>query len=619
MSATYDDNRIIGELLVAKGYATTDQVTSALLVQGDKPHLRIGEILLSMGVITIEQLDSILSEHLSHQFIGSLLLSQGFISQEQLANATATQESSNRRFGEILLELGYVTDYQLNRLLNTQRLLRRPKTEFGRFGGRFKKTKIVATLGPSCGTDDMVSKMILAGVNIFRINFSHGAFKDHQESIERVRRVAAKLNVTVGILQDIQGPKIRIGEVVGGKVQLVAGEILRLLPGDGPCDDKLCYVGYARLLEDIKPGAIILIDDGRIEAQVESVSDEGLITRVRVGGTLSSRKGVNFPGSYIHISVLTPKDRKDLLFGIQHDVDMVAASFIQTASDVVEVKEFLKENGGSAPVIAKIETREAVRTLQEILGVADGVMVARGDLGVEFQSEDVPLIQKQIIGQAIIAARPVITATQMLDSMVNAPRPTRAEASDVANAIIDGTDAVMLSNETAVGKYALETVETMCRIIQKAEAMDSRTKSDENESSRDIVEAITSAATNLAADIGAAAIIVPSYSGSSARLVSRLRKPTLIIANSSSAKVCRQMMLLWGVYPLHLEGEDTERMHPLTIERAMAEGYIAPGNLVVIMDSVQGAVGRSRCIRVETAVPEVLGVQPVEQSVAEVT
>lgn len=615
MSATYDDNRIIGELLVSKGYVTSEQVNSALMVQSDKPHLRIGEILLSMGLITIEQLDSILSKHLSHQFIGSLLLSQGFISQEQLANATAAQEKSNRRFGEILIELGYVTSYQLNRLLNTQRMLRRPKTEFGRFSGRYKKTKIVATLGPSCATDEMVAKMILAGVNIFRINFSHGALKDHREAIERVRRVADRLHTTVGVLQDIQGPKIRIGEVTGGKVELEAGTVLRLLPGDGPCNQELCYVGYNRLLEDIKPGATILIDDGRIEAVVEDVTAEGLISRVKVGGTLSSRKGVNFPGSYIHISVLTPKDRKDLLFGIECEVDIVAASFIQTASDVVEVKEFLRENGSQTPVVAKIETREAVRTLQEILGVADGVMVARGDLGVEFQSEDVPLIQKQIIGQAIIAARPVITATQMLDSMVNAPRPTRAEASDVANAIIDGTDAVMLSNETAVGKYALETVETMCRIIQKAEAMDSRSKFDESESRRDIIEAITAAATTLAADIGAAAIIVPSFSGASARLVSRLRKPTLIIASSSDARVCRQMMLLWGVYPLHLEGEDMERMHPLTIERSLAEGFIAPGNIVVIMDSVQSAVGRSRCIRVETAVPEM--VQTDKEALAE--
>lgn len=601
MSATYDDNRIIGELLVSRGFVTVEQVQSALLIQGDKPHLRIGEIMLSLGLITIEQLDTILSEHLSHQFIGSLLLSQGFISQEQLANATSVQESSHRRFGEILLELGYITDYQLNRLLNTQKMLRRPKSDIGTFSGRHKKTKIVATLGPSCSSDEMVAAMINAGVNIFRINFSHGAYKDHQDNIDRVRRVANRLHTTVGVLQDIQGPKIRIGEVTAGKVQLCSGAPLKLVPGDGPCNAELCHVGYARLLEDIKPGASVLIDDGRIEAVVEEVADDGLLTRVRVGGTLSSRKGVNFPGSYIHISVLTPKDRKDLVFGVEAGVDMVAASFIQTAQDVIDVKAFLHSQGSTTPVIAKIETREAVRTLQEILGIADGVMVARGDLGVEFPSEDVPLIQKQIIGQAIIAAKPVITATQMLDSMVNSPRPTRAEASDVANAIIDGSDAVMLSNETAVGKYALESVETMCRIIHKAEAIDTRNRFEETESQRDIIEAITSAANRLASDVNAAAIIVPSYSGASARLVSRLRpRRTLIIASSSDQRVCRQMMLLWGVYPLHLEGGDAERMHPSTIAKALSEGLVNPGNLVVIMESVKGVAGRSRGIRVET-------------------
>lgn len=602
MSATYDDNRIIGELLVSRGYVTIEQVQSALLIQSDKPHLRIGEIMLAMGLITIEQLDTILSDHLSHQFIGSLLLSQGFISQDQLANATNVQENSNRKFGEILLELGYITEYQLNRLLNTQKLLRRPRTEVGRLSGRYKKTKIVATLGPSCSSDEMVASMIDAGVNVFRLNFSHGSYKDHQENIDRVRRVSNRMHVTVGILQDIQGPKIRIGEVVGGKIQLSTGTPLKLVPGDGPCTAELCHVGYARLVQDIKQGATVLIDDGRIEAVVEEVLDDGLMARVRVGGTLSSRKGVNFPGSYIHISVLTPKDRKDLLFGIESGVDIVAASFIQTAQDVIDVKEFLKTHGSTTPVIAKIETREAVRTLQEILGVADGVMVARGDLGVEFPSEDVPLIQKQIIGQAIIASRPVITATQMLDSMVNSPRPTRAEASDVANAIIDGTDAVMLSNETAVGQYALEAVETMCRIIHKAEAIDGRKNYQETESQRDIIEAITSAATQLASDIGAAAIIVPSYSGASARMVSRLRPRTLVVASSSDQRVCRQMILLWGVYPLHLEGGDAERMHPSTIVKALSEGLVSPGNLVVIMESVKGLAGRSRGIRVETVV-----------------
>lgn len=599
--STIDDNRIIGELLVSRGFVTREQVESALYIQSDKPHLRLGEILLSMGLISIEQLDSILQQHLSNQFIGALLLSNGFISQEQLAQAISVQETTGRRFGEIVLELGYVTEYQLDRLLHTQRLLRRPRHEAGLAHG-FKKTKIVATMGPSCSSDEMVARLITAGVNVFRLNFSHGAFKDHLENIERIRRVSEQMGVTVGILQDIQGPKIRIGEVAGGKVTVAEGAILKLVPGEVACTAEVCCVSYATLLQDIKPGATVLIDDGRVEAVVEAVTDSELVTRIKVGGLLSSRKGVNFPGSYLQISVLTPKDQKDLKFGIEHGVDLVAASFIQNAGDVAEVKEFLALHGSKTPVIAKIETREAVRTLQEILGVADGVMVARGDLGVEFYSEDVPLIQKQIIRQAGIAARPCITATQMLDSMVNSPRPSRAEASDVANAIIDGTDAVMLSNETAVGKYPLEAVETMARIIRKAEGLETR-RNEETESQRDITEAITLAATQLASDITAQAILVPSYSGSSARLVSRFRPRTLIIASSSNAAVCRQMMLLWGVYPIHIEGADSDRMHPDTIGEALKRGFLTPGSLVVIMESVKGSTGRSRSVRVETVMP----------------
>lgn len=599
----FDENRIIGELLVARGLVTADEITAALYIQSEKPHLRIGEILLSMGLITIEQLDKILREHLSHQFIGSLLLSNDFISQEQLSKAMSVQEKTRRRLGEILIELGYVTEFQLTQLLNKQRLLRHQGTDKAPALERFnKRTKLVATVGPSCANDEMIKAMMIAGVNIFRLNFSHGEHAGHEENIKRIRRIAKELGFNVGILQDIQGPKIRIGEVIGGEVQLIPGTIFKLQTTPVTATDKLASVTYEKLLEDIKPGAAVLIDDGRMELVVEEVSADALITRVKVGGPLRPRKGVNFPGSLLSISVLTEKDKIDLVFGAKHEIDWVAASFVQTANDVSEVKACLKEAGSQTPVIAKIERREAVNSLQEILAVADGVMVARGDLGVECPSEDVPLIQKQIIRQANIAGKPVITATQMLDSMVNAPRPTRAEASDVANAIFDGTDAVMLSNESASGQYPLEAVETMIRIIEKVEKSEQLPSHRDIDGSRQILESITVAATHLASELNAAAIIVPSYSGSTARLVSKFRPRSPIIATASRAAICRQMALLWGVYPLHIKSStDDESMPRSAIPAAISANLIASGDLIVIMDAVTGVRGRARGVRVEIA------------------
>lgn len=603
MLTELDDNRIIGELLVSRGLVTREQVTSALFIQDEKPHLRIGEILLSMGLISIEQLDRVLREHLSQQFIGSLLLSNGFISQEQLSHGMSVQDQTSKRLGEILIELGYVTDFQLKTFLEKQRLLRRPAmAESPALRAVRKKTKLVATLGPSCSDDETIRRMIEEGVNLFRLNFSHGQHADHAANIERVRRLSDQLGETVGVLQDIQGPKIRIGEVTGGEVQLKTGAIFRLVPQAVVATSEMASVTYPRLLEDIAAGAVILLDDGRLELSVEEVTSEALVTRVKVGGPLRPRKGVNFPGSALGISILTDKDKADLLFGIECGVDWIAASFVQSASDVQEVKDFLASHGSRNPVMAKIERPQGVYNLQEILAIADGVMVARGDLGVELHSEDVPITQKQVIRQANIAGRPVVTATQMLDSMINAPRPTRAEASDVANAILDGTDAVMLSNETAAGKYPIEAVATMRRIIEKAEQVERPLGQAEPETQRQLSEAITAAATHLAAEVDAKAIIVPSYSGATARLVSRFRPRCLILATSANIQVCRQMTLVWGAYPLHLEGEREETMHPDTIAAAVRKGLLSTGDLVVIMESMKGAAGRSRGVRVEVVI-----------------
>lgn len=603
MLTELDENRIIGELLITKGLVSRDQVASALFIQVEKPHLRIGEILLSMGILTIEQLDRVLREHLSQQFIGSLLLSNGFISQEQLSNAMAMQDQTGRRLGEILVELGAVTDFQLKTLLERQHQLRRPAmSESLPMRLAKKKTKLVATLGPSCSDDETVRKLIESGVNLFRLNFSHGEHGDHAANIERVRRIADELGETVGVLQDIQGPKIRIGEVSGGAVQLSTGSLFKLVSHPVVATEEIASVTYERLLEDISPGAVILLDDGRLELSVEEVTSEALVTRVKVGGPLRPRKGVNFPGSPLGISILTDKDKNDLVFGTKCGVDWIAASFVQCADDIREVKDFLASHGSRAPVMAKIERPQGVYNLQEILAIADGIMVARGDLGVELSSEDVPMTQKQIIRQSNIAGRPVITATQMLDSMINSPRPTRAEASDVANAILDGTDAVMLSNETAAGHYPVEAVATMRRIIEKAEEMERPFNQPDPESQRQLSEAITVAAVHLACEVSAKAIIVPSYSGSTARLVSRFRPRCHIVATSSNVQVCRQMTLVWGVYPLHLEGEVGETMHPATISAAVKKGLLSAGDLVVVMESVKGAAGRSRGVRVEVVI-----------------
>jgi pyruvate kinase len=363
---------------------------------------------------------------------------------------------------------------------------------------------------------------------------------------------------------------------------------------------KMASVTYPRLLEDIPEGATILVDDGRLELKVVAVTDRSLLTEVKVGGPLRPKKGVNFPGTPLGISVLTDKDKNDLVFGAGNGVDWVAVSFVQSAEDILEVRSFLKQQGSRIPLVAKIERREAVYALQEILAVADGVMVARGDLGVEIPSEDVPLVQKQIIHQANIAGKPVITATQMLDSMIHSPRPTRAEASDVANAILDGTDALMLSNETAAGEFPIEAVETMCRIIDKTEGMSHQSvRHSQSEAHHQLGEAVTIAATQLASEVGAAAILVPSFSGATARMVSRWRPSCLIVATSSSAQVCRQMELNWGVYPLHLDGGSEEELDPRTIETAKENLLVKSGDLVVILEAVTGAAGRTRGIRVE--------------------
>ncbi|MNX86154.1 Pyruvate kinase [compost metagenome] len=384
---------------------------------------------------------------------------------------------------------------------------------------------------------------------------------------------------------------------------LIPGQtfILTTQPLEG--NEQMASVSYERLTEDIEPGKRILLDDGLLELQVVEVKPEMLVTRVMVGGPLKPRKGVNFPGSPLKISVLTDKDRRDLAFGAQQGVDLVAASFVQQASDVLEVKDCLAKYGTRTPVIAKIERREAVQALNEIIAVADGVMVARGDLGVEIPVEDVPLVQKQIIKICNLEGKPVITATQMLDSMIHNPRPTRAEASDVANAILDGTDAVMLSNETAAGSYPLEAVETMARIALQVERNVRPTERPEleEEYARPVQDAIAHAATRMVPELNASAIITATFSGSSARHVSKYRPNCPIIAASCNEEVCRQMALVWGVVPMLIaENDSTESLFSEAVDCAKDMGILAPGDLAIMVAGVpMGQAGTTNSIKVE--------------------
>ncbi|HEY9765684.1 MAG TPA: pyruvate kinase [Chroococcales cyanobacterium] len=473
-----------------------------------------------------------------------------------------------------------------------------------------RRTKIVATIGPATESGGVIRELIEAGVNVFRLNFSHGTHPIHALRIETIRQAAAEMGKHVAIMQDIQGPKIRVGDIKEGTV-LKNGQTFVLSPREIKGDEKTAHVSYERLALDVPVGAAVLLDDGKLELKVTGIQGEDLLTEVVTGGPLSSHKGVNFPGCPLKISILTEKDKEDLLFGLEKGVDLVAASFVRYPSDILEIKDVLGEMGRQVPIIAKIEQQEAVKHLVDILAVSDGVIVARGDLGVEMLFEELPLIQKRIIKEANFAGKPVITATQMLDSMVASPRPTRAEVSDVANAILDGTDAVMLSNETAVGAFPVLAVKTMARIALETEkSFPIRVERPEMERPyvRPIQDAIGHAATHMAPELGAAAIITPTSSGSSARMVAKYRPRIPVIAVATSPEVCRRLSLVWGVYPLLIEGAgNLEQLTQASVQAAMEAGFVADGDLVIVVSGIPvGTPGSTNLIKVEI-VASVLG------------
>lgn len=475
-----------------------------------------------------------------------------------------------------------------------------------------RRTKIVATIGPATSSQEVLRALIEAGATTLRLNFSHGTHADHQRSVRLIRQTAFELDQPVGILQDLQGPKIRLGRFETGSIVVCNGDPFTLTSRPVPGTQTLSCVTYDRLAEEVPVGATILLDDGRVEMQVKEVdfAAKELHCRVIVGGVLSNNKGVNFPGVYLSIKALTEKDREDLMFGLAQGVDWVALSFVRNPQDVLEIKDLISSAGKQVPVIAKIEKHEAIDQMEAILALCDGVMVARGDLGVELPAEDVPILQKRLITTANRLGIPIITATQMLDSMVHSPRPTRAEVSDVANAILDGTDAVMLSNETAVGKYPVEAVATMARIARRIEqeqelAANPPTFKDTRCS---IPNAISQAVAQISQQLGAAAIITLTKTGATARNVSRFRPQTRILAVTPHVYIARQLQLVWGVKPLLLlDLPSPSQTFQAALNMAQEKHLLREGDVVVMSaGTLQGVAGSTDLIKVEV-VSAVLG------------
>ncbi|USB32382.1 pyruvate kinase [Paenibacillus sp. YPG26] len=459
-----------------------------------------------------------------------------------------------------------------------------------------RKTKIVCTIGPSSESLENTKKLILAGMNVARLNFSHGDFEEHGNRIKTIRQASEELGKSVAILLDTKGPEIRTGKLAVEPIELVQDEFITLTTEEILGDKDRISVTYSELPNDVEVGSTILIDDGLIGLTVVDIQGTEIKCRIVNGGTIKSKKGVNVPGVHISLPGITEKDANDIVFGIEQGIDFIAASFVRKASDVLEIRELLeKHNATYIQIISKIENQQGVDNLDEILEVSDGLMVARGDLGVEIPAEDVPLAQKTMIEKCNRVGKPVITATQMLDSMQRNPRPTRAEASDVANAIFDGTDAIMLSGETAAGKYPVESVLTMSRIAEKAESALKYREIFEKQSHAQqttVTEAISQAVANSALDLNAKAIITSTETGYTARMVSKYRPKSPIIAVTTVDQTMRRLALAWGVTPVKgTQASSTDEMFGYAMQGGVESGLVKEGDLVVITAGVP--LGRS--------------------------
>ncbi|RPF49843.1 pyruvate kinase [Thermodesulfitimonas autotrophica] len=468
-----------------------------------------------------------------------------------------------------------------------------------------RHTKIVCTIGPASEDPAVIEAMLRSGMNVARINMSHGTQEEHRRRLRVLRAVAAKLGQNLGILLDIRGPRIRIGDFETGPFRLETGEEVELIPKDFKGTRRRIPVNYEGLVRDVKPGNIILVADGLVSLRVLNTTAEGVLCRVETGGEVSARKGVNLPGVKVNLPSLTEKDVADIRFGIAEEVDFIALSFVRRAEDVLAARRLLEEAGADISLIAKIENWEGLENLGAILKVADGVMVARGDLGLEIPTEEVPLAQKRIIEEANAAGKPVITATQMLESMIHNSRPTRAEASDVANAIFDGTDAVMLSGETAIGRYPVEAVAVMARIAARTEEAlpyGEFLRRQQAAAKHSVTDAISFATCTAAEDLGAAAIITATQTGYTARMVAKYRPRPPVVAVTPHEKVVRRLALVWGVFPLLVAPtESTDQMIKAAVEAAVAAGYVRAGDLLVITAGVPvGVHGTTNLLKVHT-------------------
>ena len=468
-----------------------------------------------------------------------------------------------------------------------------------------RKTKIICTLGPATDGRENLIKLIQEGMNVARFNFSHGTHEEHKVRIEQLKECRKELNSYVAALLDTKGPEIRIKQFVKGKIELIKGQEFTLTARDVAGTEDIVSITFADLYKDVKIGTRILIDDGLIELLVLRISGEDMVCQVLNGGTISNNKGINVPGISLSMPYLSAKDRSDIIFGIKNDYDFIAASFIREAADINQIRKILEENGSTnIHIIAKIENSQGIQNIDEIIEAADGIMIARGDMGVEIPCEDVPVIQKMIIKKVYEAGKIVITATQMLDSMMKNPRPTRAEAADVANAIYDGTSAIMLSGETAAGLYPIESLQTMVKIANKAEAdIDYRKRffDHKRKENPDITDAISHATCTTALDLNAAAIVTVTKSGKSARMISRYRPQCDILGCSTEPKVCRQLNLSWGVTPVIVEEmKDVFELFKHAIDESKKNKYLLCGEVVVITSGVPiGISGTTNMIKVE--------------------
>lgn len=466
-----------------------------------------------------------------------------------------------------------------------------------------RKTKIVCTLGPATDDINVLKEMMLAGMDVVRLNFSHGTHGEHKERIEKVKRLREELNMPVAIMLDNKGPAIRTCSLKDPCVNLNAGDTFILTAEDIVGDENRVSVTVKDLKDKVSRGDIVYLDDGCIQLVVDDIKGQDIICKIVCGGVLSNQKSVNVPGVKLNLPYLSQVDIEDILFGIENDVDFIAASFTRRASDIIEIKRILEQHGGSKiQIIAKIENGEGVENIDEIIKVSDGIMVARGDMGVEIPLEELPKIQKDIIKKVYMSGKKAITATQMLESMINNPRPTRAEITDVANAVYDGTSALMLSGETAVGKYPVLTLKTMCKIAE-------RTENDINYKKRfheynlecpNVANAISHATVTTALDLDAAAIITVTKTGNTARMISKFRPACPIIGCTTDEGVRRQLNLSWGVIPILIEEKsNTDELFDYAVEKALETGVVKSGDLVVITSGVPlGVPGTTNILKV---------------------